>query len=108
MQAGEVKIDRSLFQVAMPEQDLDGSQVRAGFEQMSGEAVPQNMRMNLIAEARTCGGLPAGVPHYFATDGSLAGVPAVTGKQPCFWPSPQTTPVLAQRVQQFRAQHDIA
>jgi len=35
-----MKINRGLFQVAMPEQDLDGSQVRAGFEQMSGEAVP--------------------------------------------------------------------
>src|SRR5215204_3791265 len=75
---------------------------------MSGEAVPQGMRMNIIAESSACGGFPAGLPHYFAADWTLARMPAITGKQPRFWLSPETTPVLAQGVKQFRAQHDIA
>ena len=37
---GEMQIDGGLFQVTVAKQQLDGSQVRAGFEQMSGEAVP--------------------------------------------------------------------
>ena len=41
----KVKILGSGFQVSMAEQDLNRSQVCAGLQQMSGEAVPQDMRM---------------------------------------------------------------
>ena len=34
-----MQIDRRLFQVAMPEQHLNGAQVGAGFQQMRGEAM---------------------------------------------------------------------
>ena len=35
----QVKVDRGLFQIAMPEKDLNGPQIGACLEQMSGEAV---------------------------------------------------------------------
>ena len=35
----EMQIDRRLFQVAVPEQHLNGAQVGAGFQQMSGKAM---------------------------------------------------------------------
>ena len=43
-----MEIDRGLFQIAMAEQNLDGPQVRAGFEQVSGEAVPQGILILLM------------------------------------------------------------
>ena len=36
----------------MPEQELDGPDVRSGFKQMGGEAVPQGMDRNVFAQAR--------------------------------------------------------
>jgi hypothetical protein len=35
----EMQIDRRLFQVTVPEQHLNGAQVGAGFQQMSGKAM---------------------------------------------------------------------
>jgi hypothetical protein len=40
MALGEVQVDGGFFQIAMAQQDLDGAQIRAGFQQMSGEAMP--------------------------------------------------------------------
>ena len=39
MPLGQMQVDGSDFEVAMPEQDLDGTQVGAGFEKVCGEAV---------------------------------------------------------------------
>jgi hypothetical protein len=39
MPFGEMQINRRLFQVAVSEQHLDGAQVSAGFQQMSGKAM---------------------------------------------------------------------
>jgi hypothetical protein len=36
----EVQIDRGLFKITVPEQDLDGAQVGTSFEQVRREAVP--------------------------------------------------------------------
>ena len=36
---GDVQIARGGFQVGVAQQDLNGAQIRAGFEQMSGETV---------------------------------------------------------------------
>ena len=37
---GKVQVNRGLFQIVVTEEHLDGAQVRARFEQMSGEAMP--------------------------------------------------------------------
>src|SRR5215467_10601729 len=92
----------------MPEQELNGSQVRAGFQQMSGEAVPQGVRVNFGAEAGPRGRFAAGVPHHFRADRTLCRVPAVAGEQPRFWLPPETAPVSPEFIQELGAQHDLA
>ena len=44
----EVQINRGLFKITVPQQDLDGAEVSSGFEQMRRKAVPQGVRMNLL------------------------------------------------------------
>jgi hypothetical protein len=48
----KVEVDGRLFQIVVPEQPLDGAQVRTRFEQMSGEARSQRVRMNTVVETR--------------------------------------------------------
>src|SRR4051812_33446308 len=103
-----MQVNRGLFEIAMAEQDLDGSQVCSGLQQMSREAVPQSVRMNVSAEPGTFGGFPARLPHHFAADWPLARMPAVAGEQPGLRPSPEATPILTKCIQQDRAQHHIA
>lgn len=43
-----MQVDRRLLKVAMTEQHLDGAQVGAGFEQMSGKAVAQGIVVLLM------------------------------------------------------------
>ena len=44
----EVQVDRRLFQIAMPQQHLDGAQVGPGFEQMRGKAMTQGLLVLLM------------------------------------------------------------
>ena len=44
----EMQIDRRLFQVAVPEQHLNGAQVGAGFQQMSGKAMAKGILVLLM------------------------------------------------------------
>jgi len=39
-------------EAAVPEQDLDSAEVGTGLEQVSGEAVPQGVQMDVLAQAR--------------------------------------------------------
>ena len=58
-----MQIDRRLFQVAVPEQHLNGAQVGAGFQQMSGKAMAQGVWMDVLV-LKTCafGRVQAGPP----------------------------------------------
>jgi hypothetical protein len=49
---GKVKVDRRLFQILVTEQHLDRAQVRTGFEQMSGEAMPKRVGVYTFVETR--------------------------------------------------------
>jgi hypothetical protein len=44
----DMEINRGLFQIMVAEQELNGSQVRTGFQQMSGEAVTQGVIVLLM------------------------------------------------------------
>ena len=44
---GDVQIARRGFQVGVAEQDLNGTEVRAGFQQVRGKSVPQGVIMML-------------------------------------------------------------
>ena len=44
----------------MAEQNLNGAEIDARFQQVSGEGVPQGVRMNRFGDTGFLGGLPAG------------------------------------------------
>ena len=109
MPPGEMQIDRRFLQVAMPEQHLDGAQVGTGFEQMSGKAVAQSVGMDaLVLKTGAFGGVLTGSPEDLGGDRITCGMPSVAGKQPLRGLAPQPAPVDAQRIEQLRAEHDIA
>ena len=63
MPLGEMQVDGSDLEVAMAEQDLDGAQVGAGFEQVCGETMAQGVRMNApVVESSALGSDLAGTP----------------------------------------------
>ena len=108
MPPGQMQIDRGLFQIAMPQQHLDGAQVSTGFEQMRGKAVAQSMGMDvLVLKAGAFGGLLTGVPENLGGDGMTRRMPSVAGKQPLGGLAPQPAPVDAQSFEQLRTEHDI-
>src|SRR3954447_20519729 len=80
MKVRQMQVNRGLFEIAMAKQDLNGSQVCSGLQQMRSEAVAQSVRMNVSAEPGTFGGFPACLPHHFGGDWPLARMPAVTGE----------------------------
>ena len=45
-----MEVDGSLFQIAMAEQNLNRPQVGTVFEQVSGEAVPEGVGMDFLAD----------------------------------------------------------
>src|ERR1039458_129591 len=96
-------------QVAMPQQHLDGAQVGASFEQMSGEAVAQGMGMDvLVFKTGAFGGLLTGNPENLGGDRMTRCVPSVAGKQPIGGLAFQPAPVDPQSIEQLGAEHDIA
>src|ERR1700730_5256970 len=83
MAPGEMQIDRRFFQVAMPQQHLNGAQVGAGFEQMRGKAVAQSMGMDvLVLKTGAFGGLLTGVPENLGGDRMTRRMPSAAGEQP--------------------------
>ena len=76
----EMKINGGFFQIAMSQQDLDGPQIRSGFQQVSGETVPQCVGMNLLADAGALRGFSAGLPNDLGGNGMIGCMPAVAGK----------------------------
>jgi hypothetical protein len=59
----QMQVDRSHFEVTMPEQDLDGAQVGTGFKEMGRETMAQSVGMNApVVEAGAFGSDLAGRP----------------------------------------------
>src|SRR5271170_6740938 len=109
MPLGEMQIDGSYFEVAMTEQYLDRAQVGAGFKKVCGEAMAQGVRMDaLVREACAFGGLFTSCPEDLRCYRIARRMPAVAGKEPLRRLAPEAAPVDAQRVDQLRAQHDVA
>ena len=69
-----MQIDGGLFEITMPQQHLDSTQIRARFKQMRGKAVAQRVRMHIVRKA----GLPrssfASMVDHFGGDGVIAGM----------------------------------
>ena len=91
-----MEIDGGLFQITMSQQNLDGPQIRAIFKQMSGETMPQGVRVDFLADAGALCRFSAGRLDDLGGDRMIGGVPAVAGEQPHGGFTPETAPVLAQ------------
>jgi hypothetical protein len=106
--ARQVQVDHGLFEVTMPEQHLDGAKVRASFEEMRCEAVPERMRMDvLVLQTGANSGLPTGRPQDLGRDRAARCMPSVAGKQPHRWLVPKPTPVGTQCLEQRRTEHHV-
>ena len=66
----------------MAEQQLDGAQVGAAFEQMGGEAMSKSVGMQRLVDAGAFGGFPAGVPDDLVADRGVGGVMRAAREQP--------------------------
>ncbi len=86
----------------MAEQGLNRAEIHAGFQQVSGEGVSKQMRMNGLGDAGGTGGLPASPENRFHR-GRLPRTSA--GEEPFPW-SP-TSPVAAQQFAQLRRQQSL-
>src|ERR1035441_1354940 len=78
-QVGDVQVARGGFQFGMAEQDLNGAEIHARFQQVRGESVPQGVGVDRFANARGPSGLLAHPEDGWGADG-LTGL--VAGKQP--------------------------
>src|SRR5665213_757403 len=93
----------------MPEENLDGAQVRTCFQEMGCEAVPQRVRMDvLMLKTRAERRLPARRPEHLGGDRAAGRMPPVAGKQPYCRLAQEYSPVGAQRFEQGRTQHHVA
>src|SRR6267378_1987942 len=104
----EMQIDGGFFEITMPQQHLDGTQIRARFEQMRGKAVSQRVRMHTVAKASPSRCSFTGEVDRLGSDGVIAGVITITRKQPHARFSSQPLPVLPEFVQQPCAEQYIA
>jgi len=57
---GDVEIPGSGLQFRVAEQELNGAEIHARFQQVSGEGVPQGVWMNRFGNTGLLCGLPAG------------------------------------------------
>ena len=87
----------------MAEQQLDGAQVGAGFQQMHGEPVAQRVGREALANAGALQGGPAGLGGRVAGD-MAAGNRA--GEQPGALRA-RAPPVVAQGLQKPGREHDV-
>src|ERR1039458_3508162 len=78
----QVDVNHGFAQVGMAEQQLDGAQVGAGFEQMCGEAMSKSVGMQRLVDPGAFGGLPAGVPDDLVSDRSVGRVMRAAWEQP--------------------------
>src|ERR1700758_1491272 len=61
-----------------------------------------------MREAGAFGGVLTGIPEDLGGDRMTRSVPAVAGKEPLLRLASEAAPVDAQRIEQLRAEHDIA
>src|SRR6266513_3148953 len=76
----EVHVNQGVFQIFMPEQDLNGAEIGARFIEVGCKTVTKSVRMNAFLEAGALGGFLTCVPNGFRIDGPILTI--VAGKQP--------------------------
>src|ERR1700756_4233500 len=73
----QMQILSGSLQVTMTEQNLDGAQVGAAFQQMCRPAMTQRVRSNAFAEPSMASRFLAGEPHTFVRDGLFRSAPRI-------------------------------
>src|SRR5712692_8522528 len=86
----------------MAQQDLDGAEIDAGFEQVRSEGMPQRVGMNGFGDAGSPRGVPTSQKDGLGRDGS-PGMRA--GEQPVG--GSLASPIATQQVQQLRRQKSL-
>jgi len=76
----QVHVNQGVFQIFMPEQDLNGAEIRAGFIEMCRKTMAKSVGMNAFLEAGALGGFLTCVPNGFRIDGPILTI--VAGEQP--------------------------
>src|SRR5215831_8295006 len=69
MSLGKVQVAAGRFQIGVAEQQLNGTQIRARFEKVGSEAVPEGVRVDALVESCPRGRLLHGVPHALGGHG---------------------------------------
>src|ERR1700744_4741476 len=91
----------------MTEQDLDGAQICSRLEQVRRPAVPQRVRRYALLDPRMACGFCTGVPDSLVRHGSVC-----AALMQAAWKEVGTrllpAPILAQRLEQCRAEWDVA
>ena len=83
MPAGQMQIDALLFEVTVTEQQLDGAQVCARFQQMGRETVSKRVRVDMaMCKSGAFGCVLTSIQKNLGGDGATARVPPVVRKQP--------------------------
>ncbi len=106
MRCGEVHVNQGFFEIFMPEQDLNRSQINAGLIEMGSKTVTKRVGMNTFLEAGALRGFPTRVPNGFRVDGPILTI--VAGKQPSAGLAVVATPVATECREELGAEHDIA
>lgn len=106
MRCGEVHVNQGVFKIFVTEQDLKGTEIGAGFIEMSGKTVTQGVGMNAFLEARALRGFPTRVPNGFRVDRPILAI--VAGKQPGAGFPVIATPLGAECREELGTEHDIA
>jgi hypothetical protein len=75
-----MEVDGRFFQIMVSQEQLNGAQVSAVFEQVGSEAVAQGVGMYAMFEAGVQGSLLAGIPHCLRGDGMRGGMSAPAGE----------------------------
>ena len=73
-------VNQSLFQIFMPEQNLNGAKIRAGLIEMRRETMAQRVGVDAFLETGALGGFMTCVPNGFRIDGPVFAI--VAGEQP--------------------------
>ena len=71
----QVQVDDGVLELHMPEQKLDRAQIGAGFQQVSGVAVAEQVRRHTLLDAGILRGLLAGVQTTLSVIGASARQP---------------------------------
>ena len=71
MAPGKVQVDDGIGNVAMPEQDLDGTQIGAGLQHVRRETVAQRVRSDVLLDPCPFSGFNNGVPYHLGRDRHL-------------------------------------